>query len=122
LLRSAGRPIPPADVRIMADQGTVAPPGTVGEIEVRGPGVMLGYWRQPKLTRQTVVDGWLKTGDAGYIDERGFLFLVDRVKDVIVSGGENIYSVEVEKALAQHPAVSECAVVSAPDRRWGERP
>jgi long-chain acyl-CoA synthetase len=82
---------------------------------------MLGYWKQPELTRQTIVDGWLRTGDAGYMDEDGFVYLVDRVKDMIISGGENVFSAEVENALAGHPAIAECAVIGVPDQRWGER-
>jgi long-chain acyl-CoA synthetase len=95
--------------------------GAVGEILVRGPNVMQGYWRKPELTAATIVDGWVRTGDAGYIDADGFLFLVDRVKDMIVTGGENVYSAEVENVLAQHAAVLECAVIGVPDERWGER-
>jgi len=94
--------------------------GTIGEICVRGPMVMQGYWRQPELTAQAVRDGWMHTGDAGYIDERGFVFLVDRVKDMIVTGGENVYSAEVENAIYQHPAVHECAVIGVPSETWGE--
>ena len=82
---------------------------------------MLGYWGKPELTRQTIVDGWVRTGDAGYMDEEGFLFLVDRMKDMIVSGGENIFSAEVENALSSHANVVECAVIGVPDDRWGER-
>ena len=120
-LRSAGRAIPGVELRIADAQLRALPCGEVGEILVRGPSVMLGYWRKPALTAETIVDGWLRTGDAGYLDEQGFLYLVDRVKDMIISGGENVYSAEVENALAQHPAVEECAVIGVPDPRWGER-
>ena len=120
-LRSAGRAIPGVELRIVTSQLETLPSGEIGEILVRGPNVMLGYWRKPELTAETIVDGWVRTGDAGYIDPEGFLFLVDRVKDMIVSGGENVYSAEVENALAQHPAVLECAVIGVPDERWGER-
>ena len=120
-LRSAGRAIPGVELRIADEDGHPLAPGVTGEILVRGPNVMQGYWRNPELTAQTVVEGWVRTGDAGYLDDEGFLFLVDRVKDMIVSGGENVYSVEVENALAQHPAVLECAVIGVPDPRWGER-
>lgn len=120
-LRSAGRPIPGVELRIVDANLDEMPRGEVGEILVRGPNVMLGYWRKPDLTAQTIVDGWLRTGDAGYLDDQGFLYLVDRVKDMIISGGENVYSAEVENALAQHPAVQECAVIGVPDPRWGER-
>lgn len=120
-LRSAGRAIPGVELRIADSDLRELPRGSVGEILVRGPNVMLGYWRKPALTAQTIVDGWLRTGDAGYLDEQGFLYLVDRVKDMIISGGENVYSAEVENALAQHPSVQECAVIGVPDPRWGER-
>jgi len=120
-LRSAGRAIPGVELRIVNAELKALPTGEVGEILVRGPNVMQGYWRKPQLTAETVVDGWVRTGDAGYLDAEGFLFLVDRVKDMIVSGGENVYSAEVENALAQHPAVLECAVIGVPDDRWGER-
>jgi long-chain acyl-CoA synthetase len=120
-LRSAGRAIPGVELRIADAQLRALPPGEVGEILVRGPSVMLGYWRKPALTAETIVDGWLRTGDAGYLDAQGFLYLVDRVKDMIISGGENVYSAEVENVLAQHPAVEECAVIGVPDPRWGER-
>jgi long-chain acyl-CoA synthetase len=92
----------------------------VGEVCVRGPMVMQGYWRQPELTAEALRRGWMHTGDAGYLDERGFLFLVDRVKDMIITGGENVFSVEVENVLYQHPAVHECAVIGIPSEAWGE--
>ena len=82
---------------------------------------MRGYWNQPQLTADTIRDGWLKTGDAGYLDDQGYLYLVDRVKDMIVSGGENVYSAEVENALMRHPDLLQCAVIGVPDDRWGER-
>jgi long-chain acyl-CoA synthetase len=120
-LRSAGRAIPGVELRIADPQLRTLSSGEVGEILVRGPNVMQCYWRKPELTAETIVDGWVRTGDAGYLDSEGFLFLVDRVKDMIVSGGENVFSAEVENALAQHPAVLECAVIGVPDKRWGER-
>ena len=82
---------------------------------------MLGYWNQPDLTAATIRNGWLHTGDAGYMDDDGFIYIVDRIKDMIISGGENIYSTEVENALAAHPAVASCAIIGVPDPRWGER-
>jgi long-chain acyl-CoA synthetase len=119
-LRSAGVPAPGVEVRVVdADDQPVAA-GVVGEIVVRGPNVMKGYWRQPELTAQTLRGGWMHTGDGGYLDEDGYLFVVDRVKDMIVSGGENVYSTEVENAIASHPAVAQCAVVGIPDDTWGE--
>ncbi len=120
LLRSAGRAVPGTDFRVVDVMMDEVPRGQVGEIVARGPTVMLGYWRKPEQTEATLVKGWLRTGDAGYMDEDGFLFLVDRVKDMIVSGGENVYSAEVENALAKHPAVLECAVIGVPDEKWGE--
>lgn len=120
-LRSAGRAAVGIDVKIVDEAMIDRPRGCVGEIAVRSPGVMAGYWKQPELTQQTIVDGWVRTGDAGYMDDDGFLFLVDRVKDMIISGGENIYSAEVENALASYPSVLECAVVGIPDEKWGER-
>jgi long-chain acyl-CoA synthetase len=96
------------------------PPGEVGEVVVRGPNVMAGYWRQPEATARALVGGWYHTGDLGYLDGDGYLFLVDRLKDMIVSGGENVYSVEVEDVLNRHPAVLEAAVFGIPDERWGE--
>ncbi|HEY1561351.1 MAG TPA: long-chain fatty acid--CoA ligase [Caulobacteraceae bacterium] len=120
-LRSAGRAIPGVDLRIVDEKLGTVPTGVVGEVAVRGPTVMRGYWGQPDLTAQTIVDGWLRTGDAGYLDDGGYLYLVDRMKDMIVSGGENVYSAEVENALMQHPAVLQCAVIGVPDETWGER-
>ena len=95
--------------------------GVVGEIVVRGDNVMMGYWERPEETAKAIVDGWMHTGDGGYMDEDGFVFIVDRVKDMIITGGENVYSIEVENALAQHPAVAQCAVIGIPDEEWGEQ-
>ncbi len=120
-LRSAGQPMVGIDLRIADEHQVDVPRGEVGEVLVRSPAQMLGYWNQPELTAQTIIDGWVRTGDAGYLAREGFLYLVDRVKDMIVSGGENVYSAEVENALASHPAVRECAVIGVPDERWGER-
>jgi long-chain acyl-CoA synthetase len=120
-LRSAGRAIVGVDIKIADESLNEVARGEVGEILVRSPGAMLGYWNQPELTRDTIADGWLRTGDAGYMDDAGFVYLVDRVKDMIVSGGENVYSAEVENALAAHRHVVECAVIGVPDDKWGER-
>ena len=96
-------------------------PGEVGEIWLRAPNVMAGYYNRPAETAAALTaDGWLRTGDGGYVDEEGYLFLTDRIKDMIVSGGENVYPVEVEEALAQHPAVDQAAVIGVPHARWGE--
>ncbi|WP_328660249.1 long-chain-fatty-acid--CoA ligase [Nocardia salmonicida] len=120
-LRSAGRAAPHSEVRIVDPDGNDVPRGTVGEITVRGGNVMLFYWNKPDETAATIRNGWLYTGDGGYIDEDGYLYISDRIKDMIVSGGENVYSVEVENALASHPAVAACAVIGVPDPHWGER-
>ncbi len=92
----------------------------VGEVAIRGENVMAGYWNKPEATAAALSDGWYRTGDLGYMDERSFLYLVDRAKDMIVSGGENVYSTEVEEVLYRHPAVLEAAVFGIPDARWGE--
>jgi long-chain acyl-CoA synthetase len=119
-LASAGRPIGTAEVRVVDETDRPVSAGTVGEIVVRGPIVMQGYWKRPDLTAQAIKDGWMHTGDAGYFDEDGYLFIVDRVKDMIITGGENVYSVEVEAALYTHPSVAMCAVFAIPSERWGE--
>lgn len=120
-LRSAGQPMIGTEIRIVDPSMVERPRGSVGEVTVRGPGAMLGYWNQPELTSETLVEGWVRTGDAGYMDADGFLYIVDRVKDMIISGGENVYSAEVENALSAHPAIQECAVIGVPDQKWGER-
>ena len=120
-IRSAGRAAPHSEVRILDADGNEAPRGTVGEICSYGGHVMLGYWNKPEETAAAVRDGWMHSGDGGYMDEDGFVFVVDRIKDMIVTGGENVYSAEVEQAVAQHPAVAACAVIGIPDPEWGER-
>ena len=122
LLRSAGRPLPWVEMRVVDPvDGRECGTGEVGEVWLRAPNVMAGYYNRPGETRAALTpDGWLRTGDGGYRDEDGFLFLTDRIKDMIVSGGENIYPVEVEEVLAQHPDVAEVAVIGVPDERWGE--
>lgn len=120
-LRSAGQPIPGVELRVVDRDDKPVPNGTVGEICARGDNVMSGYWQQAELTAEALRGGWLHTGDGGYLDDDGFLFIVDRVKDMIVSGGENVYSAEVENALAKHPELVECAVIGVPDKKWGER-
>ncbi|WP_067542552.1 acyl-CoA synthetase [Nocardia crassostreae] len=120
-LRSAGRAVPHSEVRIVDADGVEAPRGVVGEIVVRGGHVMLGYWNKPEETAAAVRDGWMHTGDGGYMDDAGYVYVVDRLKDMIVSGGENVYSAEVENAVAAHPAVAAVAVIGVPDAEWGER-
>ncbi len=119
-LKSAGVPVPTAEVRIADAKDKEVPLGEVGEICVRGPMVMKGYLNMPEATAEALRGGWMHTGDMGYRDEHGFIYLVDRSKDMIISGGENIYSVEVESAIYQHPAVMEAAVIGIPNERWGE--
>jgi acyl-CoA synthetase (AMP-forming)/AMP-acid ligase II len=119
--RSAGRAAPHALVRIVDADDREVPLGAAGEITVRGGQVMLGYWNQPELSAQTLRGGWMHTGDIGTMDSDGFVHVVDRLKDMIISGGENVYSAEVENVLAAHPAVAACAVIGVPDPRWGER-
>jgi long-chain acyl-CoA synthetase len=120
LVRSCGQPATGVQVRIIDDQGQDVPPGAVGEILVRSASVMAGYWQKPQATVEVMRGNWYVTGDLGYRDDESYLYLVDRAKDMIVSGGENIYSTEVEDALASHPAVEEVAVFGVPDPRWGE--
>ncbi len=119
-LRSAGRAGFCTEVRIVDSEGIEVPRGTVGEVAVRGPNVMQGYWNKPEQTAQAVRHGWMHTGDGAWMDEDGFIFVVDRLKDMIISGGENVYSGEVENALAQHLAVQACAVIGIPSAQWGE--
>lgn len=120
-LRSAGRAAPHSEVRVLDPDGAALPAGTVGEVAARGGHVMLGYWNKPAETASAMRDGWLLTGDGGYLDEDGYLYIVDRLKDMIVTGGENVYSAEVENAVAAHPAVAAVAVIGVPDSEWGER-
>ncbi|WP_326543329.1 acyl-CoA synthetase [Pseudorhodoferax sp.] len=118
--RSAGRAAIGCEVRVVDAMGNEVARGEVGEVAVRGPGVMLGYWNKPAETAAALRDGWMFTGDGGRMDEDGYLFIVDRIKDMIVTGGENVYSVEVESAVAAHPAVASCAVIGVPNDQWGE--
>jgi long-chain acyl-CoA synthetase len=117
---SCGRAAIGVEVEVIGDDGAIAPRGEVGEVTVRGPNVMAGYWNKPEQTDAVLRDGWYATGDMGRMDEEGYLFLVDRAKDMIVTGGENVYSTEVEEVLFRHPAVREAAVFGVPDARWGE--
>jgi acyl-CoA synthetase (AMP-forming)/AMP-acid ligase II len=119
-VRSCGVPTVGVSVSILGEDGRSRPVGEVGEVVVRGPNVMQGYWNKPEQTQAVLRDGAYWTGDLGYVDDDGYLFLVDRSKDMIVSGGENVYSTEVEEVLYRHPAVLEAAVFGVPDERWGE--
>jgi acyl-CoA synthetase (AMP-forming)/AMP-acid ligase II len=120
-LTSAGRAAPHAEVRIVDEDDREVPVGEIGQIVVRGANVTAGYWDNPAETAQALRGGWMHTGDAGRLDEAGYLYIVDRIKDMIVTGGENVYSTEVENAVAQHPAVAAVAVIGLPDEVWGER-
>ena len=120
-LSSAGRPAPLVTVSIMAEDGSLLPRGERGEIVVRSSLVMAGYHRNPEATAQASAHGWHHTGDIGYLDDDNYLYIVDRAKDMVITGGFNVYSTEVEQALMQHPAVQDCAVVGLPDEKWGER-
>jgi acyl-CoA synthetase (AMP-forming)/AMP-acid ligase II len=119
-LRSAGRAVSSAEVKVVDAQDRELPCGQIGEILVRGPMVMQGYWNKPELTAETLRGGWMHTGDSGYFESDGYLYIADRIKDMIISGGENVYSTEVENAICSHPAVLQCAVIGIPDPRWGE--
>jgi acyl-CoA synthetase (AMP-forming)/AMP-acid ligase II len=120
VLRSAGRTTLLADVRVVDAADRPLPVGQAGEIVARGPMVMLGYWNRAELTAETLRGGWMHTGDIGYFDEDGYLYVVDRLKDMIITGGENVWSQEVENVLSSHPAVSQCAVLGIPHPHWGE--
>jgi long-chain acyl-CoA synthetase len=120
LVRSVGRTGYGSEIRIVDAYGEEVARGLVGEIIVRGGSIMLGYWNKPAETAAALRDGWLFTGDGGYMDDDGNIYIVDRLKDMIVTGGENVYSAEVENALAQHGAVSVCSVIGIPSEQWGE--
>jgi acyl-CoA synthetase (AMP-forming)/AMP-acid ligase II len=120
ILTSVGQASPRVNVRIIDDNGDEVPTGSVGEILLTSPGVMKGYWNNTAATIETLRDGWVHTGDVGKLDHEGYLYLVDRKKDMIISGGENIYSREVEEAVVTHEAVSEVAVIGVADKKWGE--
>ena len=119
-LASCGQAIPGVELRIADRVGITKQAGEIGSIQVRGATVMKGYWKLQEQTAEAFVDGWLDTGDLGYLDEDGFVFIVDRSKDMIITGGENVYSTEVEDVVYTHPAVAEAAVIGLPDEKWGE--
>lgn len=119
-LSSCGKQVLGVEVRVVHPGGEEVRPSEIGEIIARGPNVMLGYWRQPQATVTALIDGWMHTGDLATVDEENYLYIIDRAKDIIISGGENIYSVEVEQALYTHPAILEAAVIGIPDEHWGE--
>jgi long-chain acyl-CoA synthetase len=120
-MKSAGRPMPGVEIKIIDAQGNTLPPETVGEVATRSTCNMAGYWKNEAATREAIdTGGWLRTGDAGYLDADGYLYIHDRVKDMIISGAENIYPAEVEGAIFGHPAVADVAVIGVPDEKWGE--
>lgn len=119
---SVGCPPPFYEMRILDGSGHECPAGEVGEICGRGPILMQGYYKRPDLTEKAIVDGWLHSGDLGYVDDEGFLFLVDRMKDMIISGGVNVYPKDIEEVIVQHPDVSDAAVFGVADAKWGETP
>jgi long-chain acyl-CoA synthetase len=119
-LTSAGIPRTDVEVKIVDEHDRELPPGQMGEIIARGEVVMKGYWHNPEATAETLRGGWLHTGDLGVMDERGYLYILDRAKDMIISGGENVYSREIEDVIIRHPAVFEVAVIGVPDEKWGE--
>ncbi|MCY4193965.1 MAG: AMP-binding protein [bacterium] len=122
LLASCGRVVPGVRIETHDENGAPTAPGEVGEIWVKSEKVMAGYWRDPEQTAEALVDGWLRTGDRGRFDDEGYLYIAGRSKDMLISGGVNVYPREIETVLCDHPAVSEAAVVGRPDPEWGERP
>ncbi|XVV05203.1 fatty acid--CoA ligase [Actinosynnema sp. CA-248983] len=119
-MQAAGRPYPGFEVKVADSQGNELPPGEVGEVWLKTPAAMLEYWNMPDATAKTLVDGWVVTGDAGVLDDDGYLFIRDRIKDMIIVAGENVYPAEIEHVIGRHPLVAESAVVGVPDERWGE--
>ncbi|HZG72171.1 MAG TPA: AMP-binding protein, partial [Chondromyces sp.] len=117
---SVGKPPVHIDVRIVDPNDQDVPVGEVGELIVYGPSVMAGYWNKPEATKETIKNGWLYTGDLAKFDEEGFIYIVDRKKDMIITGGENVYPIEVEQALYRHPNIKEAAIIGYPDEKWGE--
>jgi fatty-acyl-CoA synthase len=117
---SAGKPMLNMQTRVVAEDGTDAPLGTIGELWVKGPNITTGYWQQPEVTAASFTDGWLHTGDAALMDDEGYYFIVDRWKDMYISGGENVYPAEVENVLYQHEAIAEASVIGVSDTRWGQ--
>ncbi len=121
LWQAAGRPYYGVELKVVGAQGTVQPPNSIGEIWIKSPSVMLEYWKNPDATAEVRQDGWIRTGDAGYVNDQGYLFVCDRVKDMTIYAGENVYPAEIESVLLEHPAIAEAAVIGIPDQQFGER-
>ena len=119
-MKSAGKAVPGAELKVIGEDGNELPRGEVGELICKSPSNMAGYWNLPEATESSLVDGWMHTGDAAYMDEDGYVFIQDRMKDMIISGGENVYPAQVESAIYGHPAIAEVAVIGVPDDTWGE--
>ena len=119
---SAGKPLLHTEIKIVGEDGEELSHSEVGEIYIKGPNITPGYWRKEEATRESFIDGWLKTGDAAYFDDEGFLYIVDRWKDMYISGGENVYPAEIENVILTHPGVIEVAVIGQPSKKWGESP
>jgi acyl-CoA synthetase (AMP-forming)/AMP-acid ligase II len=119
-LLAAGRPYPGIELKVIDADGNPLPPGELGEVCIRTPAAMVEYWQQPRATATTLIDGWIHTGDAGTLDDEGYVFIRDRIKDLIIVAGENIYPAEIEQVLVKHPAIAEVAVVGVPHEDWGE--
>jgi fatty-acyl-CoA synthase len=117
---SAGKPLLHTEVKIVNEDGNEVDQGEVGEILIKGPNVTPGYWNNEEATEKSFVDGWLKTGDAAQMDDEGFIYIVDRQKDMYISGGENVYPAEVENVIYQLPEIAEAAIIGVPDKKWGE--
>jgi long-chain acyl-CoA synthetase len=117
---SVGPPVPVVDIRVVDEDGTDVAAGEIGELWIKGPNVVKGYWNKPEATAASFTDGWLHTGDVARVDDEGFVYIVDRAKDMVIRGGENVYCVEVEAALFEHPAVADCAVIGVPHQVLGE--
>jgi acyl-CoA synthetase (AMP-forming)/AMP-acid ligase II len=120
LLRSVGRPLPGFSIAIRGPDAQLLQTNMPGEIWVKGPRLLMEYWNKPEATADALIDGWYRSGDGGKLDDNGYLFLTDRIKDMIVSGGENVYPAEVESVLRDHPAILDCAVFGLPHPKWGE--
>jgi acyl-CoA synthetase (AMP-forming)/AMP-acid ligase II len=120
LLKSAGRPFAGVSVAVVDSAGKKLPPSQVGEILLKSPAKMIGYWKLPEATAKTLIDGWIHTGDAGYLDDEGYIYICDRLKDMICYAGENVYPAEIENILSSHPAIAEVGVIGVPDEDFGE--